>query len=313
MDIVTGSPSDLRPICCESWLSVLSTLEPNFVSENTESIFINACEVDPMSSSVAVEPVVKVERDGHVLVLTLNIPEKLNPITPEVQSRLESLFTEAKADPGVRALVLTGAGRGFCSGADTGRLENRAQTKASEQFEEGLAKFTPRMAELYKPTICAVNGVCAGGGLHFVSDCSIVICSESATFLDTHVSVGQVTAMEPIGLSRRIPLESVFRMVVLGRHERISAQRALQLNMVSEVLPPDQLMPRALELARMAASASPAAMSKSLQAIWKSLDMPLSEAEKMAFEVVINHRTHPDALEGPVAFREKRNPVWRDD
>ena len=258
------------------------------------------------------DSVVKVERDGHVLILTLNVPEKLNPINPAVQSRLQQLFADAKEDDSVRALVITGEGRGFCSGADTGRLENRAQTSTAEQFSEGLPQFTPRMAKLFKPTICAVNGVCAGGGLHFVADCEIVICSEKASFLDTHVSVGQVTAMEPIGLSRRIPLEAVLRMVVLGRQERLGAQRALELNMVSEVLPPDQLMPRALELAKIAASGSPAAMRASLEAIWKSLDMPLSEAEEMGFNMAIEHRTHPDALEGPVAFREKRDPVWQE-
>lgn len=261
---------------------------------------------------VASHEVVRAERDGHVLVLTLNIPDKLNPLTAEVQERLGELFAQAKSDPSVRALVITGAGRGFCSGADTGKLERRAKMSVDDQLREGLVNFTPRMAQLYKPTICAVNGVCAGGGLHFVADCDIVICSETATFVDTHVSVGQVTAMEPIGLSRRVPMAAVLRMVVLGRSERVSAQRALAYHMVSEVLPPEQLMPRALELARIAASGSPAAMRASLEAIWKSFEMPLSEAEAMGYQTVIRHRAHPDAFEGPRAFHEKRDPIWAD-
>ena len=157
-----------------------------------------------------------------------------------------------------------------------------------------------------------MNGVCAGAGLHFVADADIVICNEAATFLDTHVNVGQVTALEPIGLSRRIPFGLVTRMVCMGRHERITAQRAFDIGLVSEVVPAGQLMDRALEMARQVATASPATLQISLRAIWEGLDMGLTDAYHNGWGPLTAHWDHPDAAEGPKAFLEKREPHWVD-
>ena len=96
-----------------------------------------------------------------------------------------------------------------------------------------------------KPVIAAVNGLCAGGGLHFVADADIVIAASDATFLDPHVCVGQVTAIEMIGLAKKMPFEAVMRMALVGRHERMSAQRAYELGMVSQIVdPPPSFGPR---------------------------------------------------------------------
>jgi enoyl-CoA hydratase/carnithine racemase len=156
-----------------------------------------------------------------------------------------------------------------------------------------------------------VNGVCAGAGLHFVADSDIVIASSAASFVDTHVNVGQVTALEPIGLMRRMALGDVLRMVILGKAERLTAVQAKDARMISEVLEPDQLMPRAMELARIAAAVSPAAVKTSLKAIWHSLDMTLSQSYEVGYDMLIRYRSHPDASEGPRAFLEKREPNWK--
>lgn len=253
---------------------------------------------------------VRVGRDGAILIVTLNRPQRLNALSGAMLAELGEIFESAKHDPSVRALIVTGAGRAFCSGADVSGLKNQAETPVAEQLKP-MPAFTPRHCDLYKPTICAVNGLCASAGLHFVADCDIIIASETAQFTDTHTTVGQVSAIEPIGLARRMPLGAVLRMVILGKAERLDARRALELNMVSEVVPPDQLMERALELARLAASTSPAATQTSLQAIWSSFETPLAEAYRRGYELLIRHRDHPDAAEGPAAFLEKRQPVWR--
>jgi enoyl-CoA hydratase/carnithine racemase len=251
-----------------------------------------------------------VERRGHVAVLTFNRPDRLNAMDPTMRAALEQAWGELGADPEVRAIVTTGAGdRAFCSGADVGGLE-QTMSDAATATTQPFPRFTARWSHVYKPVICAVNGVCAGAGLHFVACSDIVIASENATFLDPHVDVGQVTALEPIDLSRRIPLEAVLRMVVLGRSERISAQRAYQLGMVSEVLRLADLRDRALELAEIAASKSPAAMQASLRSVWEGLDRGLSDAQQHGWDLLLAHRAHPDASEGPKAFREKRAPVW---
>lgn len=253
-----------------------------------------------------------VEQRGHILLLTLNRPERLNALDRPLQEALERTFIAAGADDSVRVVVITGAGRAFCSGADVGRLEDGAKG-SNNPADVHVPKFTMRQAKIYKPTICAVNGVCAGAGLHFVADSDIVIASTAASFVDTHVNVGQVTALEPIGLMQKMPLSAVLRMVILGKAERLSAEQALASQMISEVVAPEALVARALELAAIAASVSPASVQRSLKAIWEALDLPLDQAYANGFDILIRHRSHPDALEGPKAFREKRDAHWNDD
>jgi enoyl-CoA hydratase/carnithine racemase len=173
-------------------------------------------------------------------------------------------------------------------------------------------RFTARHLGFYKPVITAVNGVCAGAGLHFVADCDLVIAASSAKFVDTHVDVGQVTALEPIGLLRRVPMEHVLRMVVLGRAGAINAEEAVRIGLAGEVVPDEDLLPRARALAAIAASVSPATVQASLRAIWTSFELPLQAAYDHGYELIVRHRDHPDALEGVRAFAERRAPVWSD-
>jgi enoyl-CoA hydratase/carnithine racemase len=253
-----------------------------------------------------------VERHGHVLQLTLNRPDSLNALNASLSTLMETTLRAAGDDPDVRAVVITGAGRAFCSGADVSGLAQGA-VGSNDPKDHRYSQFTMRQLRIYKPTICAVNGVCAGAGLHYVADSDIVIASSNASFVDTHVNVGQVTALEPIGLLNRMSLEAVLRMVILGKAERLTAERALEARMISEVVAPEDLIPRALELAQLAASVSPAAVQRSLKAIWESFDRPLDQAYQNGFEILIRHRSHPDALEGTRAFLEKRQPVWNSD
>jgi enoyl-CoA hydratase/carnithine racemase len=250
-----------------------------------------------------------VEQQGPLLILTLNRPDRLNALNRTLQRSLEEQYRRAERDPDIRVVIITGTGRAFCSGADVGHLQNQTGKSIQEQLEPP-PKFTMRMAKVFKPTICAVNGICAGAGLHFVADSDIVIASENASFVDTHVNVGQVTALEPIGLLQRMSLTKVLRMVILGKAERLSAAQALECEMISEVVPPENLLARAIELGQIAAAVSPAAVQTSLRAIWNSLELPLAQAYEEGFEALIRHRAHPDAKEGPAAFLAKRPPKW---
>ena len=254
------------------------------------------------------EKPVQVERDGYVALVTLNDPSTLNALSTEMMQQLGGLWPELDADPGCRVAVITGAGdRGFCSGLRAQNIDVDPEKRPS-----GYPRFTPRQCGFWKPVIAAVNGVCASGGLHFLSHAEIVIASEKARFLDTHVGVGQVSGLEATCLARRIPLEAVLRMIVLGKAERIDAHRALQIGLVSELLPPEQLLDRAMELARLAAANSPAAVRHSLQALWQGLELGLDRALENAWSHIVEHRSHPDAREGGRAFIEKRAPVWED-
>ncbi|GAA2313089.1 enoyl-CoA hydratase/isomerase family protein [Streptomyces violaceusniger] len=254
-----------------------------------------------MGNAPSSEDELLVERDGHVVVLTVNRPGRLNAFSRSVRGKLTELWPRLDADPEVRAVVVTAAGdRAFSSGGDVSELDG----------PEDYPRYTARQAGVFTPTITAVNGMCASAGLHFVADADIVICSENATFFDTHVHVGQVSALEPIGLARRIPLGEVLRMVALGKAHRIDARRALELGLVSEVVPRERLRERAVELGHIIAKASPAAVQASLRAVWESLDRGLDDGLKHGYQILQAHLDHPDAAEGPAAFMEKREPDW---
>ncbi len=163
---------------------------------------------------------------------------------------------------------------------------------------------------MWLPTIIAVNGVCAGGGLHFIADADIVIASADASFVDPHVSVGQVSALEPISLAPRMGLGNALRFAVMGRAGRMDAHEALRVSLVDEVVPAERLMQRAVEIGEAAAQGSPAAIEITKRAVWASLELPFEEAMQQGWEMLVAHRSHPDALEGPAAFVEKRAPKW---
>ncbi|MFC1966953.1 enoyl-CoA hydratase/isomerase family protein, partial [Chloroflexota bacterium] len=167
------------------------------------------------------------------------------------------------------------------------------------------------MEETYKPVILAVNGICAGGGLHFICDSDIAICSENASFFDPHVNVGFVSGWEPVGLSRRIPLAYVLKMVLMGSKFRIDAKKALEIGLVTEVVPPDKLMPRASEIAEIILENSPLAVRLSKKAIMQGLNVGLSGGLENAAPILKEVWYTKDHAEGKRAFAEKRKPDWK--
>lgn len=255
----------------------------------------------------ALEAVTLRHEDG-IAVLTLNRPDRLNAIDPTMGRDLVTAWGAVDSDDEVRVVIITGAGRGFCTGLD---VTSRATDGVPEERDYASSvRLTAIHNGVWKPVITAVNGVCAGGGLHFVADSDITICSDTATFLDPHVTVGQVSALEPIGLLRRVPFELVMRMALVGRHERVSATDALRWGLVSEVTEPAELMARAREIAGMVARNSPAAVMATKRAIWESLDHGLGAGLQNGWNILQSHYAHPDVEEGPRAFAERREPRW---
>jgi enoyl-CoA hydratase len=254
-----------------------------------------------------------VERRGAVGWLIFNRPRAGNAMDAQMLDDLEAAWTELDRDPAVRVIVNTGEGRAFQTGLDVVQLARQpdALRKQSGRTRRSELKMTAWHNEVSKPVICAVNGTCAGGGLHFVADADIVLAAADATFLDPHVSVGQVTAFEAIGLARKMPFEAVMRMALVGRHERLGAQRAFALGMVSAVVePPERLREVAQGLAEQIAENSPAAMASTKRALWGALEAGLTDACKAGSKELVDMWGHPDQEEGPRAFAEKRAPRW---
>jgi enoyl-CoA hydratase/carnithine racemase len=253
------------------------------------------------------------ERQGPVGWLVFNRPEVGNAMNAAMLDELENAWAELDADPNVRVIVNTGVGRTFQTGLDVAQLakDPDALRKQSGRTRRAELRLTAWHNQVFKPVVAAVNGTCAGGGLHFVADADVVMASSNATFLDAHVSVGQVAAYEMIGLARKMPFEAVMRMALVGRHERMSAQRAFELGLVGQVVdPPDRLRDEAQVLAEKIARNSPAAMRATKKALWGALETGLTDACRSGALDLVSLWGHPDQEEGPRAFAEKREPQW---
>ena len=257
------------------------------------------------------------ELDGHTATITLNRPEALNALSPHMVTELRAAYAEAENDDRVWLLIVTGTGRAFCTGADVkaipgdGKVINERPYLSTYEQWEAPQEGTPPFRTMAKPVLAAINGICCGAGLDWVTTGDIVIASDQATFFDPHVSIGLVAGREVVRLARVLPRSVALRMAIMGRHERMDAQRAYELGMISEVVEHGRLLERAHEIAGIVNSNAPLAVRGTRLAILKGLDMPLHEAEMLA-EAFRERNLHTtDSLEGPKAFVEKRAPEWQ--
>lgn len=220
--------------------------------------------------------------EDHVATMTLNRPEKLNGINADMLAEIKRLWGVARDDDQIHCVVVRAAGeRAFSTG-----LDRQAGFKYPDNIwnkpDPGMS-LDPKHQRCWKPVIAAVNGMCSGGGLYLINTADIIICSENATFFDTHVDFGIVGALEPIGLAYRMPLGEVLRMFLLGVEERMSAARAHQMGLVSEILPPETLWARAQELARKIAAKPSVATQGTVKAIWEGTELARSRALENGF------------------------------
>jgi enoyl-CoA hydratase/carnithine racemase len=253
------------------------------------------------------------EKRDHIARITLNRPEKGNALTKRMEHVFRAIWADVKRDPEVRVSIITAAGdRHFCTGFDMSSMGDDKSVADNVPFDDALS-WSPRQNRVWKPTICAVNGLVVGGGLHFVVDSDIIVASETSAFMDSHVNVGMVGAIENIGLAKRLPLGTALRMTLMGKSYRLPARRAYELGLVDELTKPEDLMKTAEEMARAMTKSSPQAMALSQQAIWGSLERGYHDAMEHAWALLRLHWSHPDFQEGPRAFVEKREPRWNPD
>jgi enoyl-CoA hydratase/carnithine racemase len=236
---------------------------------------------DPTGDPVPYETILYELDDAGVATVTLNRPDAMNAFNQAMCRDFSSLWADVKASEAVRVVVLRAAGeRAFCTGVDV-KEGWPMPDNPFDQVDPGVY-LGPRQNEVWKPVIAAVNGMAAGGAFYWLNECDIVICEDGATFFDPHVNYGLVAAVEPIGLARRIPLGEALRMALLGLDERIGAERALQIGLVSEIVRSDTLWDRAHELAAAIAAKPPVAVQGTVRAIWESLDQARTVALSQA-------------------------------
>ena len=260
-------------------------------------------------------PGLRYEKHDGVARITLDRPARGNALTPAMQPIVRAIWSDVRDDPAVRVAVVTAAGeKHFCTGFDVGSDEGGDETVFADRPLADAVHWSPYQNRVWKPVLCAVNGLCVGGGLHFVVDADIVLASENAAFMDTHVNVGMVGALENIGLAKRLPLGAALRMTLLGRHYRMPARRAYELGLVDElVASPGDLSGAVDAMLEAILRNSPQAMLRSKQAVWGSLERGYTEALEHGWSLLRGHWKHPDFAEGSRAFAEKREPRWNPD
>lgn len=218
-----------------------------------------------------------VDADSRVATITLNRPDQLNAFNRTMCEEMARAWRTVKLDESVHAVVLRAAGdRAFSAGLDI--KTPYGQPENIWNHEDPGELLSPKWQKMWKPVVCAVQGMCTAGAFYFVNESDVVICAEDATFFDSHVSAGLVCALEPVGLMRRIGLGETLRIALMGNDERVSADTALRIGLVSEVVATDQLWNRAHQIAATIAAKPPTATAGTVKAIWESLDKPYRAA-----------------------------------
>lgn len=229
------------------------------------------------------------EVSDHVGTATLNRPERLNAFNDAMMADFRRLWRAVQDDDDVHVVVLRANGdRAFCTGVDVG--EGISMSDNPFDAVDPGELLGPKANKCWKPVVAAVHGMAAGGAFYWLNECDLILCSDDATFFDPHVTYGMISALEPIGLRHRVNLGEVLRWVLLGNDERIGADTALRIGLVTEVTTREDLWPRADELARRIAAKSTLAVQGSLRAIWESLDKTRTSAlaEGLVYPLVGN-------------------------
>jgi len=213
----------------------------------------------------------------HVASITLNRPDVLNAFDRRMCEELRDAWHRVKLDESVHAVVVRASGdRAFCAGLDTSKPYG--QPDDIWNHEDPGEHLSPKWQQVWKPVVCAVHGLCTAGAFYLLNEADIVICSEDATFFDSHVTYGLVSALEPVGLMRKVGLAETLRMALMGNDERVTAATALRISLVTEVVARERLWDRAHEIAAAIARKPTAATQGTVRAIWESLDRPYRAA-----------------------------------
>jgi enoyl-CoA hydratase/carnithine racemase len=239
--------------------------------------------------------------DG-VATVTLDRPEVHNAFDDVMTEELARVWNALRDDDEVRAAVLTGAGdKAFCTGLD--RSAMKEFTFDPLTYEDPGKLLGPKSQGLWKPVVAAVNGMACGGAFYMLGEADVIIAADHATFFDPHVTYGMVAAFEPILLLRRMPFGDVLRMALAGSHERVSAETAMRLGLVSEVVSLSDLREAARRLASIFAAQPPTAVQATLRTLWAAKDLPVNQATELG-NLFLQLGTSVDALEeGQAAFR----------
>jgi crotonobetainyl-CoA hydratase len=248
------------------------------------------------------------ERDGHVLVVTMNRPERMNALHSPAHFELDKIFNDFESDPDLWVAILTGAGdRAFSAGND---LKWQAEGGTKDRPKSGFGGLTERF-DRSKPLIAAVNGVAMGGGFELALACDVIIAAENATFALPEPKVGLAALAGGLHrLPRMIPLKRAMGMILTGRH--VPASEGMDIGFVTQLVAAGDALKGAQDFAAQIMACSPVSIRTSLDVVRRGLQhSDLQAAMTTHYDSVETLRNSEDMIEGPLAFSEKRQPNWK--
>jgi enoyl-CoA hydratase len=248
-------------------------------------------------------------REDSVVIVTLNRPEALNALSSAVLAELDQLFSSLESDPYVRAVILTGQGKAFVAGADIAELRGLTPERAREFSAFGQRLFR-RLETMEVPVIAAITGFALGGGCELAMACDVRIASERAKFGQPEVNLGLIPGFAGTQrLPRLVGLGKAKELILTG--EVIDAETALRIGLVDKVVPHEELLPAAMEMARTIASRGPLAVRQAKRVMTQGFEMDLDAGSAIENEAFVRTFVTGEAYEGLTAFLEKRAPVWK--
>jgi enoyl-CoA hydratase/carnithine racemase len=263
-----------------------------------------------------------VREDDGVVWVSLNRPQVRNAVNQQMQDELAALWTALRYDDSCRCVVLTAEGESFCTGIDRGEAISEENTDAMAagnfpgyptpwMYDDPGRDLGPKSRDLWKPVVAAVQGMACGGAFYMLGEVEFIIASEDAVFFDPHVTYGMTAAFEPMQMLTKMPFPEIMRMSLLGAHERMSAERAFQVGLVTEVVPRDELLERAAWAARVIADSPPLAVQGTMRALWTALELPRTQAIATA-NLFTRVGSDPAAFKaGQERFASGKRVEWR--
>ncbi|MFC5220773.1 enoyl-CoA hydratase/isomerase family protein [Streptomyces coerulescens] len=220
---------------------------------------------------------VTTDKDSGVAVVTLDRPDRLNAIDLATRDELVEAWRQLRFDDTVRAVILTGAGeRAFCTGLDRDAVV--PQPNSPYMTDDPLLRVGPKSNDLWKPVVAAVTGMACGGAFYLLGEADFLIADPTATFFDPHTTYGMVSAYESMLMALRMPYGEAARMALMGSAERLSARRAHEIGLVSEVTAPGGALAAAVDCAAVLAGYPAQGVQGTVRALWAAREAALTQA-----------------------------------
>ena len=260
------------------------------------------------SSSASPDSLVIRNDDNGVCDLTLNRPNAYNALSIECMEALINELTALSDDSSVRAIIISGSGKGFCAGHDLKEMQGVGTRPFYEKTFETCSKMMTMISALPQPVIAKVHGIATAGGCQLVATCDLAVASQDSRFATPGVNIGLFCSTPMVPLSRALSRKHAMEMLLLG--DMISATRAWEMGLVNRVVPLDELDATTRKMAETLASKSPIALGMGKKAFHAQMDMPIHDAYRSCVRVIVENMMTHDAQEGISAFMEKRHPIW---